>query len=88
MPVVFLTPNLKKLESQPTKIIVDGLSIKSVIDNVEKIYPGFKDKLLANNRIKRRISIVVDGEVRRSGLLSRVSETSEIHFLSAISGGA
>ena len=88
MPVVFLPPNLKKLESQPAKIIVDGLSIKSVIDNVEKIYPGFKDKLLANNRIQRCIYIVVDGEVRRSGLLSRVSETSEIHFLSAISGGA
>jgi len=88
MPVVFLTSNLKKPKSQPTKIIVDGQSIKSVIDNVEKVYPGFKDKLLKNNRIKRGISIVVDGEVKRSGLLSRVSATSEIHFLSAIAGGA
>ena len=87
MPVVFLTPNFQKLGETPEKIEVDGISIKSVIDNVNKLHPGFKDLLIENNRIKPGISIVVNGEIKRTGLLGSVSKNSEIHFLSAISGG-
>ena len=73
MPVVFLTPNFQKLGETPEKIEVDGISIKSVIDNVNKLHPGFKDLLIENNRIKPGISIVVNGEIKRTGLLGSVS---------------
>lgn len=71
------------------KVKVSGKTIRQVIDNLEALYPGFKDRLcdLESDRIRPNISVAVDGEITRLGLLQRVKEKSEIHFIPAISGG-
>jgi len=45
------------------------------------LYDAEEDDLIAG------IAVVVDGEVSQLGLLERVREDSEIHFLPAIGGG-
>ena len=46
-----------------------------------------KERLVDGGRIKPNISVAIDGEVTTLGMLSKVGETSEVHFLPAIGGG-
>ena len=88
MPLVHIPSNLQKHTLGQNKICIPGSSLKSVIDNLDSLHPGIKAGLLFGDRIKPNISIVVDGEIKRSGLMSNVSNKSEIHFIPRISGGA
>ena len=67
--------------------MVEGRSVRQIINNLEAAYPGIKARLVDNDRIMPGMAVIVDGEVSRLGLLQRVSEENEIHFLPAIGGG-
>ena len=58
-----------------------------VIENLNDQYPGMKDRLVDGDRIKLEISVAIDGEISTLGMIDKVSEISEIHFLPAIAGG-
>ena len=45
-------------------------------------------RLAEENRIKGNISVAIDGEITTMGMLGKVDENSEVHFLPAIGGGA
>ena len=62
--------------------------MRQIVENLEKAYPGMKERLVESNRIKPNISVAVDGEVTPLGMLEKVGENSEVHFLPAIGGGA
>jgi len=67
---------------------VEGSTVREVIDNLEQTWPGIRERLVTDNRIRPNISVAVDGEVTPLGLLEPVSPTSEVHFVAAISGGS
>ena len=66
---------------------VKGTTVREVINNLDSTYPGFKERLIEGYKIKSHISVAVDGIITPIGLLEKVSPTSEVHFLPAISGG-
>jgi molybdopterin converting factor small subunit len=66
---------------------VEGTTVRQVIDNLERAWPGIGERLVAEGRLRANISVAVDGEVSPIGLLEPVSAQSEIHFVAAISGG-
>jgi molybdopterin synthase sulfur carrier subunit len=66
---------------------VEGTTVRQVIDNLERAWPGIGERLVAEGRLRANISVAVDGEVSPIGLLEPVSAESEIHFVAAISGG-
>jgi molybdopterin synthase sulfur carrier subunit len=66
---------------------VEGTTVRQVIDNLERAWPGIGERLVAVGRLRANISVAVDGEVSPIGLLEPVSAESEIHFVAAISGG-
>ena len=86
MATVYIPSLMRDITSQ-AKLQVAGSTVRQIIDNLEQAYPGIKDRLLENNRIRPSISVVVDGEVTPIGLLERVAEDSEVHFVPAIAGG-
>ena len=51
----------------------------------ESCYSG--TALVEDDRVKPNISVAVDGEVTPLGMLEKVNEDSEVHFLPAIGGG-
>lgn len=67
--------------------MVEGATVRQIINNLEAEFPGIKARLVDNDRIMPGMAVIVDGEVTRLGLLQRVSEDNEIHFLPAIGGG-
>ena len=80
---------MQNLSDGAPRVVVDGNSVRKIIDGLEDVHPGFKARLLDNRgRIKPNISVAVDGEVSEIGILERVSPNSEVHFLPAIAGGS
>ncbi len=42
---------------------------------------------MEEGRIRPNLAVAIDGEVARMGLLEKVGENSEVHFVPAVGGG-
>jgi molybdopterin synthase sulfur carrier subunit len=87
MATVFIPPLLRDLTGGQAKVSVPGDTVQAVITELERRYPGISGRLCENGRIRPGMSVAVDSVVSTLGLRQRLSETSEVHFLPAISGG-
>jgi molybdopterin synthase sulfur carrier subunit len=88
MAIVYIPSLMQNLTGGKDTVEVPGGSVRQVIENLNKAYPGIKERLVEDGRIKPNISVAVDGEITSMGLLEKVGERSEVHFLPAIGGGA
>tara|TARA_B100000745_G_C19804424_1_gene264794 strand:+ start:60 stop:296 length:237 start_codon:yes stop_codon:yes gene_type:complete len=78
---------MQSLTDGKQRVEIGGANIRQIIDNLEQKFPGFKDRVVEDGRVKPNISIAVDGEITPLGLIQKIHPDSEIHFLPAISGG-
>jgi molybdopterin synthase sulfur carrier subunit len=88
VPIVGIPAQLAALTGGRSLVEVEGSNVRQLIDRIDEMYPGIRDKLVENGRLRGNISVAVDGEISPLGLLERVSPRSEVHFVAAISGGA
>ena len=84
---VFIPFALRKLTGGETEVRVSGGTLREVIDNLEEIYPGTKDRIVVNDAIKSGLAAVVGEQPTREGLRAKVGEDTEVHFIPNISGG-
>ena len=87
MATVFIPSLMQNLTEGRHQVEVQGSTVRQIIESLESEYPGIKARLVDNGRVKPNISVAVDGEVTPLGMLEKVGETSEVHFLPAIGGG-
>ena len=87
MATVFIPSLMRKLTGDRETVVVSGATVREVINNLEAEHPGMKDQLVDKFRLKGNITVAVDGEVSPLGILEKVGEDSEVHFLPAIGGG-
>ena len=87
MALVYIPTPLAGLTGGRSPLQVEGATVREVIDNLELAWPGLRDRLMSEGRLRSNISVAVDGEVSPAGILEQVSPQSEIHFVAAISGG-
>ena len=87
MTTVFVPTMLQSLTGGVQKIEVEAANVRQVVDRLEELYPGMKERLMEDGRIKRNLAVSIDGEIARLGLLEKVGEYSEVHFVPAIGGG-
>ena len=88
MATVFIPSLMQKLSDGQTKVEVEGSNVRHIVDNLDAQYPGFKERLVEDGRLKGNISVAIDGEITPLGILGKVGENSEVHFLPALGGGA
>ena len=88
MAEVWIPRQLQGLTGGHQRVQAVGLTVRQVIDNLEDTYPGIIHFLCDDNGIAPNMAVVVDGETSYMGLLEKVQENSEIHFLPAIGGGS
>ena len=84
MATVFIPSLMQKLTGGQAQVTVPGSRVCEIVRNLEKEYPGIMERLMEGGRIKPNISVAVDGEVSPIGILEKVGEDSEVHFLPAI----
>ncbi|HWP49919.1 MAG TPA: MoaD/ThiS family protein [Candidatus Limnocylindrales bacterium] len=87
MATVWIPSLMRSLTHGVEKVTVSGSTLGEVLDNLDKAYPGLKNRLWEEGRITPHVTVVIDGEMGIQGLWYPVQEHSEIHFLPVISGG-
>ena len=87
MATVFIPTMLQKMTSGVKQVDFEAKNIRQVIEELDRLYPGMKDRLVEEGAIRSNLAVAVDGEIARMGLLEKVGENSEVHFVPAIGGG-
>ena len=87
MVTVYVPTMLQSMTGGVKQVQVEAANVRQVINQLEEQFPGIKDRLMEDNQVRPNLSVAIDGEIARMGLLERVRENSEVHFVPAISGG-
>ena len=88
MITVYIPTMLQTLTSGEKQTQVEAANVRQVVDRLEERFPGIKERLVEDGALRPNISVAIDGEVARMGLLEKVQANSEVHFVPAIGGGA
>ena len=88
MPTVVIPSLLRKFTDGAERVEVAGGTIREVVSNLGKRFPGIAEQLLEDGDIKPSIAVSIDGEVATGGVLDAVGPQSQVHFIPAIGGGS
>ena len=78
---VFLEPNLKNFTNGVEELELEATSVKSLIAEMDRRYPGIADALESG------YALAIDGEVIANPGYEKLAEVSEVRFLSPLRGG-
>lgn len=84
---VFVPYNLRKLTGGKSEVVLPGETLDQLIKNLEASFPGFSDHLLQDGRLKPGLAAVCGHAATRQGLLQKLEDDTEVHFVPAVSGG-
>ena len=89
MAEVWIPPRMQSLTGGQRTLQVSGSTVRQLINNLEKQFPGVRARLCdaEETDLLPGVAVIVDGETSQIGLLQRVAENSEVHFLPALGGG-
>ena len=87
MPTVFIPTMLQKLTDGVKQVDMEATNVRQVVERLEEQFPGLKERLVEDGNIRSNIQVAVDGEIANMGILEKVGESSEVHFVPAIGGG-
>lgn len=87
MPTAWIPPLLRDLTAGRETIPVAAATVGEVIDALEQLHPGIKQRLCDGATLRPGLAAFVDTEAARLGLAQSVGPNSEVHFLPAIGGG-
>ena len=87
MAKVFIPTMLQSLTAGVKQVDLDARNVRQINERLEERYPGMKDRLLEDGEIRPNLAIAIDGDVAIMGMLEKVEENSEVHFVPAIGGG-
>ena len=81
MTKVFLGSNLKNLTNGVEELEVEATSVKSLIADLDRQFPGIAEALDSG------FALAIDGEVIANPGYEKLAEASEVRFLSPMQGG-
>jgi molybdopterin synthase sulfur carrier subunit len=90
MPQFRIPGPLRRLSEGQMTVTVEATDLGSAIDELEKRYPGFKDRLLdQQGQLRQFVNVYLNDEDVRlgAGLAAKVSEKDEISIVPAVAGG-
>ena len=81
---------LRKLTNGKDEVSADGKNVKEAIDNMEKQYPGLKERICeGDGKLRRFVNIYVnDEDIRfKSNIDTELKAGDEVSIIPAIAGG-
>lgn len=89
MALVRLSTPLRRFTEGKPEVEADGETLNELLADLEKNYPGIGEKILKDGEIQKFVNIYVDNEDVRlgEGLETKLSKTSVLSILPAVSGG-
>lgn len=91
MPVKVRVPTpLQKITQNQPEVETSGKTVRELIDNLEKTYPGLKDRICdQNGKLRRFVNVYVNEEDIRflKNEETPVKDGDEVSIIPAIAGG-
>ncbi len=89
MAEVWIPTGMQILTGGQQRVQIEGRTVRQIVNNLESQFPGTKARLYDEEEddLLPGVAVIVDGDASQMGLLERVGENSEVHFLPAIGGG-
>jgi molybdopterin converting factor small subunit len=87
MPRVFIPAQLRDLTSGRAEVEVHGESVRKVVANLDRQFPGIAERLTGEGELLPALQVSIDGTLSRRGLDAKVPANSEVHFLPVFGGG-
>lgn len=87
MATVAIPAPLRKLTGGATTVSVPGDTLGAVIDGLDALHPGIKERLVDDGKVRRGFAVFVDNQMPTTGLRTRVGPDAEVYFAPAIAGG-
>ena len=90
MAKIRFTSALKRFFPTLTESEIEGDTVRDVLNNIEKIYPGISNYLMQDDgTLRKHVNIFVQGNLieNRQTLSDKVKHTDELMIIQALSGG-
>jgi sulfur-carrier protein len=87
MPKVHVPPPLRSLTGNQRSLDVSGRTVREVIEQIDRDHAGFRDRVIADGRLKPGIAVAVGSRISDLGLLEPLQPEDEVHFVLSVSGG-
>jgi molybdopterin converting factor small subunit len=87
MALVFIPSLMRPLTQQKDRVPIEGKTLRQVVENLEAEYPGMKELLVENDRVRPGLALAIDGVIATTGLMAQVPEEAEVQILPALGGG-
>ena len=87
MATIYIPPSLQTLTDGLEKVELEALRVSDAVQVLEQRFPGIESRLCEGDQLSPGLQVSVDGSLRGLGLLCRLNQDSEVHFLPALGGG-
>lgn len=81
---------LRKLTNGSDEVVVDGSNVAELIENLEKSYPGLKERICEpDGKLRRFVNLYLnDEDIRfKKNMETELKENDELSIIPAIAGG-
>jgi molybdopterin converting factor small subunit len=85
--IVYLSANLRPLAGGRDRVQASGATLRQVFDALDAEYPGLKEQIVEEDRIRPQLAVAVNGSVVEGGMVVPIDEDAEIFLIPAIGGG-
>ena len=75
MATVFIPSLRRKLTDDRDRVEVPGKTLREVVNNLDEAYPGIKDLIVENGRVRPGLPLAVDGVLSATGLMGKSPRT-------------
>lgn len=87
MATVFIPALMRTMTGGKDRVEIVGHNLRAIVEGLEAEFPGIKEFLLQDGRIRPGLALAVDGAPTAKGLVMEVPEHAEVHILPALGGG-
>jgi sulfur-carrier protein len=87
MVTVFIPPLLRETVGGVEQVEVAGTTVRQIVNALEARFPGVGERLREGDGLRPGLTVAVNGTVSSLGMLQKVPDGSEVHFLPAVGGG-
>jgi len=66
---IFIPTMLQSLTAGVKQVDLDARNVRQIIERLEELYPGMKDRLVEDGEIRPNLAIAINGDVAIMGML-------------------
>jgi molybdopterin synthase sulfur carrier subunit len=81
---------LRKLTKEQAEVTTDGTTVREIVEDLEKQFPGFKERMCdENGDLRRFVNVYVGEEDIRfmDGLDTQIPDGEQVSIIPAVAGG-